>query len=88
MRRRHVTLFAIALVVVLAAGAASQVLAETGCLRTYDDCAGCAHRMLRKAIIRLDLPGIREANFYLGDCVIELYHCVLLGSHTTLACPV
>lgn len=87
MRRRHVKLFAIALVLVLTAGAAAQVLANTGCLTAYEDCTDCAQQMLKRAMVRFDGEGIRDANFFLADCVIELYHCVLLGSHDPLTCP-
>jgi hypothetical protein len=60
--------------------------AEAGCLSEHDGCVQCARRMLRSAMLRFDLGGIREANVALWDCEIDLYHCVLFGQHHETSC--
>ncbi len=60
--------------------------AEAGCLGEHSECRKCARQALRRSVWRLDLGGIRDANIAMWDCDIDLYHCVLLGSHHDFAC--
>ena len=60
--------------------------AEAGCLSEHDGCVQCARRLLRSAMLRFDLGGIRAANVALWDCEIDLYHCVLFGQHHETSC--
>ncbi len=62
--------------------------AQAGCLMEYEGCANCARTALKRAMWRLDLGGIRKANFMMYDCAIDLYHCVVLGAHHDTPCAV
>lgn len=62
--------------------------ATAGCLLEYDGCSGCAQRMLWEGTRTLNPSLIREANLYQADCSIDLWHCMMFGSHHTYRCRV
>lgn len=60
--------------------------AQAGCLTEQDDCSNCARGALWEAMKKMSFGGIRRANMALMDCSIDLYHCMVLGSHHNYAC--
>ena len=62
--------------------------AAAGCLSDYNACSDCARSALWKAMKRLSLSGIRDADIELADCGIDLWHCMLFDNHHSYACAV
>jgi hypothetical protein len=75
-----------AMLVVLAAVVPQ--FAEAGCLGEDSACRDCARKMLKRAMWRFDLGGIRDANIAMWDCDIDLYHCILFGQHHEGSCAI
>jgi hypothetical protein len=60
--------------------------AAAGCLTDYNACANCARSALWKAMKKLSLSGIRDADIQLADCGIDLWHCMLYDNHHSYPC--
>lgn len=75
-------------VVALIAMAVVAMPAAAGCLKEYDTCSACGQAMMWKGVRTLDPSAIVEANLYLADCSIDLWHCLLFDNHHGSPCPV
>jgi hypothetical protein len=77
-----------ALVLLLMLMSLPAVDATAGCLSDYGACEDCARSALWKAMKKLSLSGIREADIQLADCGIDLWHCLLYDNHHAYTCAV
>jgi hypothetical protein len=60
--------------------------ADAGYLTAHNGCRQCARQMLKRAMWRFDVFGIKDANVATWDCDLDLYHCVLFGQHHEASC--
>ncbi|MFQ5742071.1 MAG: hypothetical protein ACE5HV_00625 [Acidobacteriota bacterium] len=60
--------------------------ARAGCLREWKQCGDCFKQKFNKAARGFDLSGIADAYVDAIDCDIDLFHCLVLGSHHTNPC--